>query len=77
MTDNEILYIFVEVSGGRGRHGGFLMSFAEAVRRADPSNFALVRPVALLLISKYGLDKYLDNYEATRWGRRGYVVHEM
>lgn len=63
MIDQEILHIFVEIHNGRGRHGGFITSFAAAVMYADPSNFALVRPFALLLISKYGLGKYLDNFK--------------
>lgn len=64
MSDQEILHIFVEIANGRGRHCGFIMSFANAVMYADPSNFALVRPTALLLISKYGLEKYLEKESA-------------
>jgi hypothetical protein len=65
MTDQEILHVYVEIASGRGRHGGFLLAFAEAVVRADSSNFMLMRPVALLLMSKYGLEKYLENFNMT------------
>jgi len=63
MTDEEIRHTFIEIATGPGRHGSFLMAFANAVLAADPSNFALVRPLALLLISKCGLDEYLDNFQ--------------
>lgn len=66
MRDEEILHIFVEITMGRGRHGSFLMAFAQAVVCADPSNFALVRPIALLLISKYGLEKYTIELQERR-----------
>jgi hypothetical protein len=62
--DAQLLHIFREVSIGRGLHGGFLLSFAEAVTRADPENFVLLRPVMVVLVEKYSLDKYLDTYEA-------------
>ncbi len=62
MSNEEILHIYVEIATGRGRHGGFLVSFAEALTRADPSNFDLVRPTALQLIAKYERGKYLDNF---------------
>ena len=56
----EIRYIFTEIANGRGLHGSFLVSFAEAVCRADPSNFELLQDAALFIIDKYGLDdKYL------------------
>jgi hypothetical protein len=66
MKDAEILHIFVEIAAGRGNHGDFLKSFAAAVERADDSNFALIRPIAEILIEKYELKKYLDAFEATR-----------
>ena len=66
MRDAEILHIFVEIAGGRGKHGDFLKSFAAAVARADDANFALMRPVAEGLIEKYELKKYLDTLEAAR-----------
>jgi hypothetical protein len=62
MSNDEIHHIFVEVATGRGRHGGFVMSFAQAVMHADPSNFELVRPTAMDLIAKYELHRYLDNF---------------
>jgi hypothetical protein len=75
MTDQEILHVYVEIASGRGRWGGrkllpdpfdgFLLAFAEAVVRADSSTFMLMRPVALLLMSKYGLEKYLENFNMT------------
>jgi hypothetical protein len=56
--NERIRHIFVEIANGRGQHGGFLCSFAEAVQRADPENLAMLRHV----IEKYGLEKYLDNF---------------
>jgi hypothetical protein len=65
MTDDQILHICKEVANGRGRHGSFLMRFAECVISADPSNFAIVKSAAVLLIGKYELDRYLDNFPST------------
>jgi hypothetical protein len=65
MNDAELLHIFVEVALGRGRHGDFLKAFADAVSRADGENFALLRPVAQMIIKKYELDRYLDNFKAS------------
>ncbi len=62
MSNDEIHHIFVEIALGRGRHGSFILSFAEAVMNADPANFDLVRPTAVKLIEKYQLGKYLDNF---------------
>ncbi len=70
MRDEEILHIFVEIACDRGRHGDFLTAFGEAVMRADPSNFALVRPIAVLLIAKYRLGKYFDNFSVTHEAQR-------
>lgn len=63
LSDGEILHIFVEVMNGRGRHGDFLQSFANAAARADTSNFSLIRPALCSVIEKYDLRKYLDTYE--------------
>jgi hypothetical protein len=63
VTDTQILYIFVEIFSGRRRHGSFLTSFAEAVTRADPSNFAILREAAIILIAKYELSSYLNKEE--------------
>lgn len=65
MTDDQILHVVKEIANGRGRHGGFLVSFAETIILADPSNFALMRPTAHLVIGKYELDRYLDNFPST------------
>jgi hypothetical protein len=62
LIDAQLRHIFVEVSLGRGRHGDFLKSFAQAVLRADPDNFALIRPAATMLVVKYMLRDYLDNF---------------
>jgi len=64
ITDEELLHIYVEIAGGRGNHGDFLKSFAEAIMRADYSNFAMLRMVASFLVTKYDLAKYLDNYKS-------------
>jgi hypothetical protein len=64
LSDSRILHIFVEVANGRGEHGSFLVSFAEALQRADPENFSMLRLTALEVINKYGLAKYLDNFAA-------------
>jgi hypothetical protein len=65
VNDRQILHIFVEIAQGRGRHGSFLVSFAESVMSADGPNFAALRLVALVLIQKYGLEKYLDTFEVS------------
>ena len=62
LTNAQILHIFVEIMNGRNNHGSFLRAFADAVSRADDSNFQTIRPSALALISKYGLGDYLDNF---------------
>lgn len=63
LSDGEILHVFVEVLQGRGRHGDFLKSLAEAVARADTSNFELIRPALCSVIEKYGFRNYLDTFE--------------
>lgn len=65
LSDSELLHIYVEVADGRGGHGDFLKSFAQAVMRADHSNFSLLRAPAALIELKYGLRKYLDNFTET------------
>jgi hypothetical protein len=65
VNDQAILHIFSEITGRRGRHGSFLVSFADSVVLADAQNFAAIRLVALVLIKKYELAKYLDNFEVT------------
>ncbi len=60
MSDADVLYIYVEIYNGIGNHGRFLRAFAAAVVAADTQNFLLLRPVAEELISKYGLQKYLN-----------------
>jgi len=64
LTDAQVLHIFVEIMNGRNYHGSFLRAFADAVLRADDSNLQVIRPAALALISKYNLDKYLDNFRS-------------
>ena len=59
MTKHELRHIFVEVASGRGRHGSFLLSFAQAFMRADAENTELLRDVAEKLVTKYGLEKYM------------------
>jgi len=63
LDDAKLLHIWTEVGLGRGRHGGFLRSFAEAYCRADPANLELVRAAAQALVVKYSLDAYLDTYQ--------------
>jgi len=62
LVDDQVRHIFLEVSLGRGRHGDFLKYFGDAVVRADPENFALIRPSAMMLIVKYELLRYLDTF---------------
>lgn len=63
LSNAEILHISVEVMNGRGRHGEFLASFAEAVIRADHVNMETLRAPAIALIERYKLEKYLDTFE--------------
>src|ERR1019366_5889034 len=62
LTNAQILHIFVEIMNGRNNHVSFLRAFADAVSRADDSNFQTIRPSALALISKYGLGSFLHNF---------------
>ena len=64
MTDAQLHHIFVEVAIGRGRHGGFLRSFADAVTHADGENFELLKPAMESLVAKYPLEQYLDTFQA-------------
>jgi len=66
LIDAQLRHIFIEVEIGRGRHGAFLRAFADAVAKADPDNFALIRPAALMLAVKYHLRDYLDNFETEK-----------
>jgi hypothetical protein len=59
LTDEEVRYIFVEIAGGRGGHGGFLTSYAQAVANADAENLLVTRQTSLAIIQKHDLKKYL------------------
>ena len=63
LTDQEIRTIFCAIASGYNNHGSFLVYFANAVIKADGYNFALLKPVALTLITKYGLKDYGKYYE--------------
>lgn len=63
--DSYIRHVFVEVAQGRGKHGDFLRTFAEALMRADAENFSLLRATALDMIEKYDLMKYLDSFPSS------------
>ncbi len=58
-TDEELRFIFVEVAKGRGNHGAFLRSFADALNRADFGHFALLRDAAWVLVDQFELRDYL------------------
>jgi hypothetical protein len=64
MDQVSLLHIFVEVAQGRGRHGDFLRSFADAYSRADDQNRAILHEAAADLVTKYGLEKYLDTVDS-------------
>lgn len=59
----QLLHIFVEVSQGRGKHGSFVTAVANAYVNADGSNRLLILDAAKAVVQKYGLEKYLDNFE--------------
>lgn len=63
LSDDQIKHIFVEVALGRGRHGGFLRSIADAVQHADHRNFGMMRPLLKVWIRDSGLDQFLDTYQ--------------
>lgn len=65
MDLDRLSHIWIEIANGRGRHGGFLQKFAECYAQADPANVALIRDTAEKLVTKYGLNKYLDNFPST------------
>ena len=60
ITDEELRHIFIEIDSGRGAHGTFLRSFAKTIVSADPENFAIMRPVSIMIIRRYELARYLD-----------------
>lgn len=62
LADDQLLHIFVEIVQGRGQHGGFLRSFAEAFSNADAENRIILQQAAERLIEKYKLQKYLSNF---------------
>ena len=58
MTDGlreSIREIYREIAAGRGDHGDFVRSFAEAIIRADDENLDLLMNSALALVRKYNL----------------------
>jgi hypothetical protein len=63
MTTAQMLHVWVEIADGRGHHGAFLRSFADAYTRADPDNVSLLWEASSQLIEKYELKKYLDNFD--------------
>jgi len=65
-ADEQLHYIMVEVANGRGNHGDFLRSFADAMVRADAGNLSILREAAWKLVDKYGLEKYLQPDEVSR-----------
>ena len=50
--------IAVEVS--YSKEGDFLKVFAQAWQLADPFNKRILKPAWLILIEKYGLEKFLE-----------------
>ena len=56
MSNQEIRGILID-EAEHGQHGDFLRAFIDAVLRADPVNFELLKPAAETLIQKYGLKK--------------------
>lgn len=57
-TLERLVEIYRAVASGEGKHGGFLVSFAETFVHADQQNAAIMRTAAITLINKYGLDSY-------------------
>jgi hypothetical protein len=64
LSSAKVRHVWIEIANGRGAHGSFLRSFAEAMLRADDANWELLRGPSNSLIWKYELDKYLDNFGA-------------
>jgi len=52
---DRIIGIFAPIALGVEAYGSFVTAFADAVCRADPENFELIRPLAVQLIAKYNL----------------------
>lgn len=63
LTDSELTHIYLKISNGRGNHGDFLRTFAEALLRADSENFQIMRKAAYAISVKYNLSVYLDTYK--------------
>ena len=60
LTNEEVRSIFVAIANGAGGHGSFVMAFADALLRADSTNFNLLKPVAEELIRNYDLCSVLE-----------------
>jgi hypothetical protein len=65
LSHQELRHIYLEIANGRGQHGSFLRSFAEAYLRADPEDQKYLYKTACLFVEKYSLDRYLSNFEET------------
>ena len=59
---NKLDYIAVEVSSSK--EGDFLKAFALAWQLADSFNKRILTPAWLVLIDKYGLEKYLSKEDS-------------
>lgn len=62
LTDLQILHIFKETARRGGPGDDFLHFYSEAITRATRKDFMVLRPASLLLIGKYQLEPYLDNF---------------
>jgi|GEM_PF-3094720 len=60
LSDEDIRVIFTEIASGNKKHGAFLKFFSESIIRADPGNYALLKPAAIKLIEKYELYDYIN-----------------
>lgn len=74
ITPVQVVSIFKEVANGRGDHGSFLRSFADAVVRADEENLVVLYETALKLICKYQLRDYVQ--PQTVDAMHGYLTDE-
>lgn len=59
LTDQQILTIFRELNLAGTEHGGFLHHYAVAILKASSADFLIMRPVSLVLIGKYSLERFL------------------
>lgn len=58
LNDDELREVYRKIAARERPHGGFLISFAEAVVRADQINFAILSGAARMFVVAFNLESY-------------------